>query len=102
MSPKTITGPIGIAQISGEAAREGPSAFIMLMSMLSLQLAILNLLPIPILDGATILMLFVEMIMQRDLSLTVRDAVLKVGFVFIMLLLIFVIYNDISRIIPAG
>ncbi len=102
MSPKTIAGPIGIAQISGEAAREGPSAFVMLMAMLSMQLAILNLLPIPILDGATILMLFVEMIMQRDLSLNVKDAVLKVGFVFIMVLLAFVIYNDISRILPAG
>lgn len=102
MSPKNIAGPIGIAQISGEAAREGPSAFVMLMAMLSLQLAIVNLLPIPILDGATILMLFVEMIMQRDLSLNVKDAVLKVGFVFIMLLFAFIIYNDISRILPAG
>ena len=102
MSPKNIAGPIGIAQISGEAAREGPSTFVMLMAMLSLQLAIVNLLPIPILDGATILMLFVEMIMQRDLSLSVKDAVLKVGFVFIMLLFAFIIYNDISRILPAG
>jgi regulator of sigma E protease len=102
MSPKTITGPIGIAQLSGEAAREGPSAFVMLMSMVSLQLAILNLLPIPIFDGATILMLFVEMAMQRDLSLSVKEAVFKVGFVFIMMLLAFVIYNDISKILPAG
>jgi regulator of sigma E protease len=102
MSPKTITGPIGIAQLSGEAAREGPSAFVMLMSMVSLQLAILNLLPIPIFDGATILMLFVEMAMQRDLSMSVKEAVFKVGFVFIMMLLAFVIYNDISKILPAG
>jgi len=102
MSTKSITGPIGIAQISGEAAREGPSAFVMLMSMVSLQLAILNLLPIPIFDGATIVMLFVEMAMQRDLSLTVREAVFKVGFVFIMMLLAFVIYNDISKLLPAG
>ena len=102
MSAKTITGPIGIAQISGEAAREGPSAFVMLMSMVSLQLAILNLLPIPIFDGATILMLLVEMAMQRDLSLSVKEAVFKVGFVFIMMLLAFVIYNDISKILPAG
>jgi regulator of sigma E protease len=102
MSPKTITGPIGIAQLSGEAAREGPSTFIMLMSMVSLQLAILNLLPIPIFDGATILMLFVEMAMQRDLSMSVKEAVFKVGFVFIMMLLAFVIYNDISKILPAG
>jgi regulator of sigma E protease len=70
--------------------------------MVSLQLAILNLLPIPILDGATILMLFVEMAMQRDLSLRVKEAIFKVGFVFIMMLLAFVIYNDISKILPAG
>jgi regulator of sigma E protease len=102
MSAKSITGPIGIAQISGEAAREGPSAFIMLMSMVSLQLAILNLLPIPIFDGATILMLLVEMAMQHDLSVSVKEAVFRVGFVFIMALLLFVIYNDISKILPAG
>jgi len=102
MSPKNITGPIGIAQLSGEAAREGPSAFFMLMSMVSLNLAIFNLLPIPILDGGVILMLLVEMAMQRDLSLNVKEAVFKVGFVFIMVIVAFVIYNDISKMLPAG
>ena len=102
MSPKNLTGPIGIAQLSGEAAREGPSAFFMLMSMVSLNLAIFNLLPIPILDGGVILMLLVEMAMQRDLSLNVKEAVFKVGFVFIMVIVAFVIYNDISKILPAG
>jgi regulator of sigma E protease len=57
MSPKSLEGPIGIARLSGEAAREGPAAFVMLMSMVSLQLAIFNLLPIPILDGGMILLL---------------------------------------------
>ena len=102
MSAKNLTGPIGIAQLSGEAAREGPSAFIILMSMVSLNLAIFNLLPIPILDGGVILMLFVEMVMQRDLSLNVKEAVFKVGFVAIMVIVAFAIYNDISRILPAG
>jgi regulator of sigma E protease len=102
MSPKNITGPIGIAQLSGEAAREGPSAFFMLMSMVSLNLAIFNLLPIPILDGGVILMLLVEMTMQRDLSLNVKEAVFKVGFVFIMVIVAFVIYNDLAKILPAG
>jgi len=102
MSPKNITGPIGIAQLSGEAAREGPSAFFMLMSMVSLNLAIFNLLPIPILDGGVILMMLVEMTMQRDLSLTVKEAVFKVGFVCIMVIVAFVIYNDISKILPSG
>jgi regulator of sigma E protease len=102
MSPKSITGPIGIAQLSGEAAREGPSAFFMLMSMVSLNLAIFNLLPIPILDGGVILLLLVEMIMQRDLSLNVKEAVFKLGFVFIMVIVAFVLYNDISKILPPG
>jgi regulator of sigma E protease len=102
MSPKSLTGPIGIAQLSGEAAREGPSAFVILMSMVSLNLAVFNLLPIPILDGGVILMLFVEMVMQRDLSLNVKEAVFKVGFVAIMVIVAFAIYNDISRILPAG
>ena len=102
MSARSLTGPIGIAQLSGEAAREGPSAFLMLMSMISLNLAIVNLLPIPILDGGTILMLLVEMTMRRDLSLQVKEAVFKVGFVAIMMLVAFAIYNDISKLIPPG
>jgi regulator of sigma E protease len=102
MSPKNITGPIGMIQISGDAAREGPSAFLGLMAMVSLNLAIFNLLPIPILDGGVILLLLVEMVMQRDLSLNVKEAVFKVGFVFIMLVVAFVLYNDISKYLPAG
>jgi regulator of sigma E protease len=102
VSARIITGPIGIAQLSGDAAREGPSAFVMLMAMVSLQLAILNLLPIPIFDGFSILTLLVEIVMQRDLSLNVKEALFRVGFVFIMMLLAFVIYNDISKILPAG
>ncbi len=100
MSTKNLTGPIGIAQLSGDAAREGPSAFFMLMSMVSLQLAIINLLPIPIMDGGVILMLLVEMAMQRDLSLNVKEAVFKLGFVCIVAILAFAIYNDVSKLIP--
>ena len=102
MSAKTITGPIGIAQLSGDAAREGPSTFFMLMSMVSLNLAIFNLLPIPILDGGGILMLLIEIVMQRELSMAVREAVLRLGFVFILMIVAFVIYNDIVKILPPG
>ncbi len=102
MSPKSLEGPIRIAQLSGEAAREGPSAFVRLMSMVSLNLAIFNLLPIPILDGGVILLLLVEMIMRRDLSLQVKEAVFKLGFVFLMAVVVFVLYNDISKILPPG
>lgn len=99
MSPKSLEGPIRIAQLSGDAAREGPTAFIGLMAMVSLNLAIFNLLPIPILDGGLILMLLVEMFMRRDLSLQVKEAVLKVGMVFLMAVVVFVLYNDISKIL---
>ena len=102
MSAKQLSGPIGIAQLSGEAAREGPSTFVLLMSMVSLNLAIFNLLPIPILDGGVILLLLVEMLIGRDLSMPVKEAVIKVGFVFLMLVTVFALYNDISKILPAG
>ncbi len=100
MSPKLIDGPIRIAQLSGAAAREGPAHFVFLMSGVSLNLAIFNLLPIPILDGGVILLLLVEMIMRRDLSLSVKEAVFKLGFVFLMVVVAFVLYNDISKILP--
>jgi regulator of sigma E protease len=102
MSAKNITGPIGMIEISGAAAREGPSVFLGLMAMVSLQLAIFNLLPIPILDGGVILMLLIEMTMRRDMSLSVKEAVLKAGFVFIMVIVALAVYNDISRYLPAG
>lgn len=102
MSTRNLTGPIGLGQLAGQEARQGPSAFFMLMSMVSLNLAVFNLLPIPIMDGGTILMLLVEMVMQRDLSLNVKEAVFKVGFVCIMVILAFAIFNDISKMLPQG
>ena len=67
------------------------------MSIISLNLGIFNLLPIPILDGGVILMLLVEMLMRRDLSLKVKETVFKLGFVFLMAVVAFAIYNDISK-----
>ncbi len=97
MSPKSVAGPIGIVQMSGEGAREGPIAYLGLMAGLSLILAIVNLLPIPILDGATIFMLILEMFMRRDLSLRFKEAAFRLGFVFLMAIVAFVLYNDISK-----
>jgi len=102
MSPKSIEGPFRIAQMSGQAAREGPVEFITLMAGVSLNLAIFNLLPIPILDGGVILLLLVEMLLRRDLDLKVKEAVLKVGFVFLMVVVVFVLYNDLSKMLPPG
>ncbi len=100
MSPRSLSGPIGIAQLSREAAHAGVIPFLSLMAMVSLNLAVFNLLPIPILDGGVILMLLIEMIMRRDLSLRVKETVFKLGFVFLMAIMAFVIYNDISKILP--
>jgi regulator of sigma E protease len=97
ISSKNLSGPIGIAVMAGTAAHEGLMSFLGLMAMVSLQLAIFNLLPIPILDGGVILMLLVEMVLQRDISLRVKEKVFQVGFVCIMMIVAFVLYNDISR-----
>lgn len=100
MSPKSLEGPIRIAQLSGDAAREGATAFIGLMAMVSLNLAIFNLLPIPILDGGVILLLLIEMLIRRDLSMAFKETVFKLGFVFLMAMVVFVLFNDISKILP--
>jgi regulator of sigma E protease len=102
MSARSIDGPIRIAQLSGEAAREGAYTYINLMAAVSLNLAIINLLPIPILDGGVILMLLFEMLIRRDLSLSVKEAVFKFGFVFLLMVMAFVIYNDIAKMMPPG
>lgn len=100
MSAKSLEGPIGIARLSGDAAREGPTAFFHLMALVSLNLAVFNLLPIPILDGGLILMLLIEMLMRRDMSLQFKEAIFKVGMVFLMAVVVFVLYNDISKLLP--
>jgi regulator of sigma E protease len=102
MSAKNLEGPIGIAHQATEAAEAGPSAFLSLMSVVSLNLAIVNLLPIPILDVAMILTLLIEMVMGRDISIAVKETALKLGFLFLMMLMVFVIYNDIARRFTAG
>lgn len=94
-----MSGPIGIAQMSNAAAQQGPWTYLFLMAVVSLNLAIFNLLPIPILDGGTLLMLIIEMLLQREVSLQVKETVFKLGFVFLMMVVVFVIYNDISRIL---
>ena len=102
MSAKSLEGPIRIAQLSGQAAREGAAVYIGLMAAVSLNLAIFNLLPIPILDGGVMLMLLVEMLLRRDLSLRIKEAIVRVGFVFLMMVVVFVLYNDIAKMLPPG
>lgn len=100
VSIKTLGGPLEIMAASGEAARQGLPNFVHLMAIISLNLAILNLLPIPILDGGHLLMLSIEGLMRRDMSLAVKERFVQVGFVFLMLIFAVVMYNDILKRIP--
>ncbi len=98
-SVKQLQSVVGIAQVSGEAVRRGPSQVILLMAFISVNLGILNLLPIPILDGGQILLLSIEGLMRRDLSMAVKERFVQVGFVFLLLLFAYVMYNDVVRLI---
>ena len=97
MSAESLEGPIGIARISGNAARSSVPDLVMIMAIISLNLGIFNLLPIPILDGGVITMLLIESLIRRDLSLALKERVLQVGFLFLILLFAYVMYNDIMK-----
>ncbi len=94
-SIKELSGPINIARISGMMVREGWLATIMLMALISLQLGVMNLLPIPVLDGGHIMILLIEGIARRDLSLRVKERIQQVGFAALATLMLVVIYNDV-------
>ena len=97
-SPKQLMGPVGIAQLSGESAQAGWIALLSLMAAISLNLGLLNLMPIPVLDGGHIFIMAIETISRRDFSLQVKEKMLFVGFVLLMTLMVTVIYNDLTRI----
>ena len=97
-SPRQLMGPVGIAQLSGESAQAGWVALFSLMASLSLNLGLLNLLPIPVLDGGHIFIMGIETIVRRDFSLAVKEKMLFAGFVALMALMVTVIYNDLTRI----
>ena len=101
VSLKQVQGPLGIVQESSRAAKRGFGDLISLMALVSLNLAILNLLPIPILDGGHILMLAIEGLLRRDLSLKIKERFVTVGMVFLLLVFLIVMYNDVLRLFPS-
>jgi regulator of sigma E protease len=94
-SVKELSGPINIARISGEMLRRGWIQVIALMAMISLQLGVMNLLPIPVLDGGHIMIILIEGIARRDLSLRVKERIQQLGFAVLATLMIVVLYNDV-------
>lgn len=100
VSLKQVQGPLGIVQASSQAAKRGFGDLISLMALVSLNLGILNLLPIPILDGGHILMLGIEGLLRHDISLKIKERVVTVGMVFLLLVFLIVMYNDVLRLFP--
>jgi regulator of sigma E protease len=96
---KTLGGPIMIGQLTGEIARENLGYLFPFMAVISINLAILNLLPVPVLDGGLILFLLIEIVIRRPLSIKKREMAQKIGFFLLILLMAVVFYNDLIRII---
>jgi regulator of sigma E protease len=97
ISPKTMMGPLGIAKASGDAARGGLGPLFYLMAVISLQLGILNLLPLPPLDGGHLAILAGESIIRRDFSLAVKMWIVNAGAMLLMLLIGLIVYSDLSK-----
>lgn len=97
-SIKNLGGPIMIFQVTGEAAKAGFAQFLSFMAFLSLQLGVLNLFPIPVLDGGHLVFLGAEGILRRPLELRTREMAQRVGFFLLITLIIVISYNDIIRI----
>jgi regulator of sigma E protease len=97
ISGRTVGGPILIGQLAGESARMGLDTFLGFMALISINLAILNLLPVPVLDGGQFLFLLAEAVIRRPLPLKLRERLTAVGLVLIVLLMVLAFSNDFRR-----
>ena len=99
VSPKTLSGPIMIAQMAGQQAKKGVVNLIFFIALISINLAILNFLPIPVLDGGHLLFFFIEAVKGSPVSVKVREISQQAGIFVLILLMIYVFYNDIARVL---
>lgn len=97
VSPRNLGGPILIAQMAGQQAQEGLGSFLAFIAVLSINLGVLNLLPIPVLDGGHLLFFLVESVIGRPVAVRHRELAQQVGIFLLMLLMIYAFYNDIAR-----
>ena len=98
ISTDTLGGPIMIAQMAGDSAKAGIGSLISFIALISINLAIINLLPIPVLDGGHLLFFTIEAIKGRPVSIKIREIGQQIGLFILILLMILVFYNDITRI----
>jgi regulator of sigma E protease len=97
LSPKNLGGPIFIAKAAGAQMKEGIIPFLFLMAIISINLGVINLFPIPVLDGGHIFFYLIEVVTRREVSVKVREMAQQIGFVFLLMLMLFVIFIDIER-----
>jgi regulator of sigma E protease len=102
ISVKSLSGPIAIARYSQQALESGFSNFFMLIAFISLQLGIVNLFPIPGLDGGHLLIFIIEAIIRRDLNQKLKNILVYAGFALLISLMVFVVFNDIAKTLPNG
>lgn len=100
VSIKQLRGPVGITSEAGKAVKRGPASVLILMVLISVNLGILNLLPIPILDGGNILLLAIEGSLRRDLSMAFKERYVQVGLLFLLVIFAIVMYHDVLRQLP--
>jgi regulator of sigma E protease len=98
LSPKNLSGPITIAKVAGDSAKSGFDNFIRFIAILSIMLGVMNLLPIPVLDGGHIVYYLIEMVKGSPVSDAVQIVGYKVGFFMLMGLMVFATYNDVMRV----
>jgi regulator of sigma E protease len=97
ISPSALGGPIQIAVAAGQSAKVGMSQLMFFTALVSVNLAVLNLLPVPMLDGGHLLFFGCEAVLGRPISVRKREIAQQVGFVLLMMLMVFALYNDVSR-----
>lgn len=102
INPKHLSGPIDIAKVSQQAMESGLSNFFVLIAFLSLHIGLLNLLPIPVLDGGHLMIYSIESIIRRDFSAKVKIALMNIGFFLLVAIMAFAILNDIAKNLPNG
>lgn len=97
LSPRTLGGPIFIAQVAGDQVKEGIIPFVLFMAILSINLGVINLFPIPVLDGGHIFFYLIEMAARREIPVKIKEWAQQIGFVVLLMLMLFVIMIDIER-----
>jgi regulator of sigma E protease len=102
VSAKSVSGPIEIAKFSQRAMEHGAESLFMLIAFISAQLGLINLFPIPALDGGHLLIYSLEAIIRREFSAKVKTALMNIGFILLLSLMVFIVLNDITKTLPNG